>query len=107
MKLSAEQPKPSVKVGRVDIQLPRHAEEAEVVAMTAQRKNFCALGAEVRVDRRPSTTALADLKRGRGHVRSHKAQGVAGYAPNELPQPQVLFAFGLLNTKPLLMRLVS
>lgn len=29
------------------------------------------------------------------------------YAPNELPQPQVVFAFGLLNTKPLLNRLVS
>jgi hypothetical protein len=29
------------------------------------------------------------------------------YAPKELPQPQVDFAFGLLNTKPLLIKLVS
>jgi hypothetical protein len=29
------------------------------------------------------------------------------YAPNELPQPQVDFAFGLLKTNPLLIRLVS
>ena len=75
--------------------------------MTAERENFRALGAEVRVDRRPAAAALADLKRRRGHVRSHKGAAVAGYAPKELPQPQVLFAFGLLNTKPLLIRLVS
>jgi hypothetical protein len=29
------------------------------------------------------------------------------YALKEMPQPQVLFAFGLLNTNPLLIRLVS
>ena len=29
------------------------------------------------------------------------------YAPNELPQPQVCFAFGLLNTKPLVSSAVS
>ena len=106
MKLSAEQPESRVQVGWVDIQLPWQAEEVEVVAVTAQREDFGALGAEVRVDWRPSAAALADLKLRRGHVRSHKARG-RGYAPNELPQPQVPFAFGLLNTKPLLMRLVS
>ena len=29
------------------------------------------------------------------------------YAPNELPQPQVCFAFGLLNTKPFVRSAVS
>jgi hypothetical protein len=32
---------------------------------------------------------------------------LCAYALKEMPQPQVLFAFGLLNTNPLLIRFVS
>ena len=39
--------------------------------------------------------------------RSGMGSGVTAYAPKDVPQPQVCFAFGLLKTKPLVMRDVS
>jgi len=64
----------------------------------------------------PAQRAIALLEIGRVDLqfagKTEEAEEVAGpdvdiHAPKELPQPQVDFAFGLLNTKPLLIMLVS
>ena len=94
MKLTAERTEPLLEVGRVHRQLSRQPEEAEVVALTGERQDLRALGTEVRIERSACAAMAASLERG-------------VHAPNELPQPQVVFAFGLLNTNPLLIMFVS
>ena len=94
MKLTAERSEAPFQIGGVEVQLPRQPEEAEIVGLTLERKDFRALWTEVRVERGARAAVAAGLQRG-------------GHAPNELPQPQVDFAFGLLNTNPLLIMFVS
>ena len=78
---------------RVQHQLSRNPEEREIVRLLGKRQDVLALRAEVSLGRR-TCAAIAAL--------IHD-----GYAPKELPQPQVCFAFGLLNTNPLLSSAVS
>ena len=103
MELAAERAKPLFEIGDVEVQLARNAEEREIVALTAERQDLRALRAEVHVDRGAAAAGAADLNRG-GRGGGHFT---LFYAPKELPQPQVDFAFGLLKTNPLLIRLVS
>ena len=103
MKLAAQLAEAPLEIRAVDVQFSRQAEEAEVVAVAPEGQNFRALRAEVRVEGRAGAALAAHLKR-RGCRGRHTRRA---YAPKELPQPQVVFAFGLLNTKPLLIKFVS
>ena len=103
MELAAERTEPLFEVSDVEVQLPGNAEKRKIVALTAERQDLRALRAEVHVDRRAAAAGSADLNR-RGRGGGHFT---LFYAPKELPQPQVAFAFGLLKTNPLLIRLVS
>ena len=129
MKLPAQAAKPLLEIVGADVELARQPEKREVVTVPADRENLRALRAEVRVDRRAAAAVTADLKCGCGlrghdiqvpgfHVPEFKVRTAnvelwnlelwnLSYAPNELPQPHVDFAFGLLKTNPLLMRFVS
>ncbi len=107
VKLPTELPESSLEITKVNPQTPRQSEEREVVSMTTEREDSAALPAEVLVDRR-TRAAIATLERRYRtnrdgfdcHLRG--ARPASGrQAPNELPQPQVCVAFGLLNTKPL------
>ena len=100
------------------------AEEPEVVAVPGKRQDLLALRAEVRVGRRAGTAVPARLDgdglgvRGHGRIacargvaRRRAARGTRGppprYTVNDVPQLQLVFAFGFWKTKPLLIRLVS
>ena len=118
MKLTAQIAEAPLEVRRRDRQLARQAEEREVVAVPAQRQDAAALRAEVLVDRSAGAAAAA-LERRDGLTRMasnresvdgtvpQTASPAARHAPNELPQPQVCFAFGLLNTNPWVSSAVS
>src|SRR5262245_5230636 len=103
MELPAQVAEAPLEIPWIEVQFPPQAEKRKVIAVAAERQNLGALRTEMRVDRRATATVTTHLKR-RGCRRRHRRRA---YAPNELPQPQVVFAFGLLNTKPLLIKFVS
>jgi hypothetical protein len=100
MELAAEIAEASLEVRQIDLQPAWQAEEAEVVAVPPDRQDPAALRTEVIVDWRAGAAASAFELRYRAN-RDGLSGGHGGYAPKELPQPQVCFAFGLLNTNPL------
>jgi hypothetical protein len=63
MELAAERSEALLEIRRLDAELARQAEKAEVVAHAAERQELRALRAEVRVDRRTAAAVATDLKR--------------------------------------------
>ena len=99
MKLPAERAEVPVELGRVNRQPSRETHELEVIALASEGEDSGALRTEVDVYWSAAAAALADL--------NGRCTDFRGHPPKELPQPQVVFAFGLLNTNPLLIKLVS
>ena len=63
MKLPAQRAETLLEIGDVEVQLARHAEKREVVALPAERQDLGALRTEVHVDRRAAAAGPADLNR--------------------------------------------
>src|SRR6187402_873072 len=62
VELPAERAKTLLEERRIELQLPRHAHEGEVVAVPSNRQNLGALRAEVHIHRSAAATVAADLQ---------------------------------------------